>query len=131
VTQQSYHAPQAPTYTPQPFVQIPQPYQQAPQPLNIFTSHTSPTPSDIHASDADVLTLLSELPDPTITTFMNFGAFDLMLDERELSEDQASGSRYGLRFHGIGLGDAWKPPEVDRDKIGDVQGYKTVWEGKG
>jgi hypothetical protein len=83
-----------------------------PQQFNIFAAHSSPTHEDIGAADSEVLSLMEELPEPTIQTLINFGAFDLLPEDRPLSPDQVSGKRYGVNFCGIGLGDDWKPPEV-------------------
>jgi hypothetical protein len=81
-----------------------------PQEFNVFAAHTSPTHEDLIASDGEVLSLLGELPDPTIQTLINFGAFDLLPQDRPLSPYQLSGKRYGLNYLGVGLGDDWKPP---------------------
>lgn len=74
--------------------------------------HVPPTAEDFAAADAAVLSLLDELPEPKINTLLNFGALDLLADERPLSPAQDSGKRYGLQFHGIGLADPWLPPQA-------------------
>lgn len=72
--------------------------------------HVPPTVEDFAAADAAVLSLLEELPEPKINTLLNFGALDLLADERPLSPAQETGKRYGLNFYGIGLADPWVPP---------------------
>jgi hypothetical protein len=83
-----------------------------PQDFNIFEAHTTPTADDLSAADGEVLSLLDELPEPTIQTLINFGAFDLLPEDRPLSPGQITGKRYGVNFYGIGLGDSWQPPKV-------------------
>ncbi|KAH7380440.1 hypothetical protein DE146DRAFT_773661 [Phaeosphaeria sp. MPI-PUGE-AT-0046c] len=80
------------------------------QMLNHKDSHVPPTAEDLAAADAAVLSLLDELPEPKINTLLNFGALDLLADERPLSPAQESGKRYGLNFHSLGLADPWQPP---------------------
>jgi hypothetical protein len=79
------------------------------QPFNVFEGHVAPSEADKSASDEEVCTLLDQLPDPTIDTLLHFGAMDLLAEERPLTPLQTTGSRYGLQFNGIGLGDPWKP----------------------
>lgn len=82
---------------------------------------TAPTASDIDAADIDVLTLLSELPEPSLDTLARLGnscdlristAFDLPCDEVPLTPAQENGSRYGIRFHGLAYGDQWELPKI-------------------
>jgi hypothetical protein len=94
------HEPQAP------------PAAHVPQAFDIFEAHTMPTAGDLGAADSEVLSLIEELPAPTIQTLMHFGAVDLLPEDRSLSPDQQSGKRYGVNFYGIGIGDDWQPPPV-------------------
>lgn len=91
----------AEVFQPKPSAPTPQPYE----------PHVSPTAEDLNASDADVHSLLHDLPDGSIPTLIMYGAYDLLNDERSLSPDQSSGKRYGVNFYGIGLGDEWQPPK--------------------
>jgi hypothetical protein len=128
-SQQKYFTP--PSYIappPQPIVRVedalswPTPaevYQHEPQPpapahvpqtFDIFEAHATPTADDMGTADAEVFSLIGELPAPTIQTLMYFGAFDLLPEDRPLSPDQQSGKRYGVNYYGIGIGDDWTPP---------------------
>jgi hypothetical protein len=126
------HIPQVYPHLHQVFDPIPKEPDQAPQAFDVFSSHSYPSAEDMHAADTEVLSLIDELPDPTITTLINFGAFDLIADDRPLSSAQQSGKRYGLNYYGIGLGDDWQPPRVATGESFelplDLPGYKTVWQ---
>jgi len=82
------------------------------QPFNLFQDHVAPSEADKSASDEEVHTLLDQMPEPSIDTLLNFGATDLILEERPLTPLQKTGNRYGLGFIGIGLGDPWTPAVV-------------------
>lgn len=82
-----------------------------PQPFNVFECHVAPSEADKSASD-EVLTLLDQLPEPTIDTLLHFGAMDLLAEDRPLTPLQTTGSRYGLEFGGMGFGDPWRPAVV-------------------
>lgn len=84
----------------------------APQITEFKKEHVPLTTEDFAAADAAVLSLLDELPEPRINTLLNFGALDLLADERPLSPAQEDGKRYGLQFFGIGLADPWLPPQA-------------------
>jgi len=84
------------------------------QTFNLFEGHVAPSPEDMNAADDEVLTLLDQLPEPRIDTLIQFGAFDLIGDERPLSPLQQDGKRYGVNYYGIGIGDEWKPPAVPK-----------------
>jgi hypothetical protein len=86
-----------------------------PQVFDIFEAHVPPTTEDMSAANAEVLSLLSELPGPSVTTLINFGSLDLVGDERPLSPAQRSGQRYGVNYYGIGIGDYWQPPIVQEN----------------
>jgi hypothetical protein len=72
--------------------------------------HMSPKVQDKPRSDVSVESFWNYLPELHIPNPITFGAHDLP-EEREMSPDQKSGTRYGLNFHGIGLGDGWTPPK--------------------
>lgn len=81
-----------------------------------------PSLADLRAADSDVLALMNELPEPTLCTLAKLGnthdlratsAFDLPCDERALSPGQEDGSRYGIRFWGLGYGDQWEVPKMN------------------
>jgi hypothetical protein len=80
------------------------------KPFDLFENHTPPSIEDKNASDEEVLSLLDQLPEPTIDNLIEFGALDLLGDERPLTPQQNTGTRYGLEFYGIGLWDYWGPP---------------------
>ena len=92
-----------------------------PTPAQVYQPELAPTADDIGAADNDVLALLGELPEPSLDTLLTMGASsnasyttasDLPCDSRALSPAQLDGSRYGLKFYGIGLGDEWELPRV-------------------
>jgi hypothetical protein len=74
-----------------------------------FEPYMSPV-KDKPRSDVSVDSFWNYLPEPHIPNPITFGAHDLP-EEREMSPEQKSGMRYGLNFHGIGLGDVWAPPK--------------------
>lgn len=78
-------------------------------PYNIFENHVSPTEADINATDDIVITLIGQLPDPSMDILLNFSAFYIMCDKRSLTPGQLNGSRYGMRHNGLALGDSWNP----------------------
>ncbi|USP78133.1 hypothetical protein yc1106_05407 [Curvularia clavata] len=95
----------------------PSPVQQTPPPpvevpaavapivvFDVFADHCSPSEADIHATDAQVDALIDFAP----YLFALELSDAMMRDDRPLTPGQVDGSRYGLRFHGIGLGDCWK-----------------------
>ncbi|KAI4660045.1 uncharacterized protein J4E79_005847 [Alternaria viburni] len=80
-------------------------------PFDIFENHHAPTYADIHETDAEMECLLGILPD----------LFDLDLpempsDARPLTPGQNDGTRYGLKYYGIGLGDTWACPAAREDE---------------
>lgn len=108
----------------------------------------APTAADFGAADKDVLALLEELPEPSLDTLARLGnsqdlrhstAFDLPCDSRALSPAQVDGSRYGMRFYGLGLGDEWwfsrsgenKSPMASPQERHDLGGHdwalRQVW----
>ncbi|KAF7680732.1 hypothetical protein GT037_002383 [Alternaria burnsii] len=76
-------------------------------PFDIFAGHYPPTYADIHEIDAEMECLLAILPD-----IFDLDLPELPCDERPLTPGQTDGSRYGMQFHGIGLGDRWNCPSV-------------------
>jgi hypothetical protein len=82
------------------------------QNFDIFEAHTTPTADDLSAADGKVLSLIEDLPEPSMNTLIYFGAFDLASDERSLTPGQDSGKRYGMNHFGIGIKDDWRPPRV-------------------
>jgi hypothetical protein len=93
-----------------------QPLTHPKQGFDIFEAHVPPSPDDMSAADGDVLSLINELPDPSIDTLIRFGAFDLLPEEQPLTPMQESGKRYGMNFFGIGLGDDWVPPAAGENE---------------
>jgi hypothetical protein len=101
-----------------------------PQLLGAIEPHVPPTTEDLSAADAEVLSLLSELPGPTVTTLLNFGSVDLVGEERQLSPAQESGARYGVNGYGIGVGDKWQPPLArESDPFRVRPRYHEGWGG--
>ncbi|KAJ4370061.1 hypothetical protein N0V86_008796 [Didymella sp. IMI 355093] len=92
-----------------------------PPPAQAYAPELPPTSEDVADADTDVLDLISELPALSLCTLAKLGnthdlratsAFglesaDLAGDERALTPGQKDGSRYGIRFWGIGYGDQW------------------------
>ena len=94
-----------------------------PPPAQVYKPEPAPTAADIDAADIDVLALMNELPEPSLDTLARLGnshdlristAFELPCDERALTPAQLDGSRYGIRFFGIGYGDQWELPKVGK-----------------
>jgi len=90
---------------------FPAPAPSATPPFDIFENHHAPTYADIHETDAEMECLLGILPD----------LFDLDLpempsDARPLTPGQNDGTRYGLKYYGIGLGDTWACPAAREDE---------------
>ncbi|KAI4639636.1 hypothetical protein J4E93_008990 [Alternaria ventricosa] len=90
---------------------FPAPAPSATPPFDIFENHHAPTYADIHETDAEMECLLGILPD----------LFDLDLpempsDARPLTPGQNDGTRYGLKYYGIGLGDTWACPVAREDE---------------
>lgn len=99
-----------------------------PPPAQVYAPEPPPTLADIHAADNDVLELINELPAPSLCTLAKLGnthdlratsAFGLQSaglkgDERALTPGQEDGSRYGIRFWGIGYGDQWEVPGIKK-----------------
>ncbi|KAJ4398103.1 hypothetical protein N0V91_010451 [Didymella pomorum] len=97
-----------------------------PPPAQVYAPEPPPTLTDIYEADADVLGLMNELPAPSLCTLAKLGntrdlraasEFDLECkgfdgDERALTPGQEDGSRYGIRFWGIGFGDSWELPKI-------------------
>lgn len=95
-----------------------------PPPAQVYAPELPPTPTDISAADTDILELIDQLPSPSLCTLAKLGnARDLRAtttfglesagldgDERALTPGQEDGSRYGIRFWGIGYGDQWELP---------------------
>ena len=93
-----------------------------PPPAQVYAPEPPPTLTDIYEADADVLELMNELPAPSLCTLAKLGnMYDLRAtsafglesaglqgDERALTPGQEDGSRYGIRFWGIGYGDEWE-----------------------
>jgi hypothetical protein len=84
-----------------------------------------PTAADVNAADNDVLTLLDELPEPSLNTLVKFDTtqdlnvftgLDLPCDSRALTPGQLDGSKYGMRFYGIALGDEWECTETQESE---------------
>lgn len=92
------------------------------QPFDVFQGHVAPSEADKSASDEEVHALLEEMPEPSIDTLINFGALDLIGEERQLTPLQTTGSRYGLQFGGLGYMDAWTPAVVSPGRGWDNPG---------
>lgn len=86
-----------------------------PPTFSIFDRHFPPTSADIDAADIEVLTLMSVLPNPAMETLLGFGASNLWCDERALTPSQLDGKRYGMKYHGIGIGDTWICPFAEEN----------------
>ncbi|EUC51102.1 hypothetical protein COCMIDRAFT_80009 [Bipolaris oryzae ATCC 44560] len=78
--------------------------------FDLFKDHHDPTDDDIHDPDADIDALLSAIPH-----LLDLDVPELECDPRPLTPGQIDGSRYGMRFHGIGLGDRWMGPDLSGD----------------
>ncbi|KZM24194.1 uncharacterized protein EKO05_0007789 [Ascochyta rabiei] len=91
-----------------------------PTPAQVYRPEPAPTTADIDDADTDVLALMGELPVPSLSTLENLGvlqdsndfpSLDSPCDSRALTPAQFDGSRYGMKFHGIALGDEWELPK--------------------
>ncbi|KAF1945969.1 hypothetical protein EJ02DRAFT_462930 [Clathrospora elynae] len=78
-----------------------------PSPLNIFKNHEFPTEEDLNEADDEVVAIVDELP-----MQLDSISSDLRCDERSLTPDQLTGTRYGMRYYGIALGDSWQCPGI-------------------
>ncbi|XP_014562272.1 hypothetical protein COCVIDRAFT_21830 [Bipolaris victoriae FI3] len=78
--------------------------------FDLFKDHYYPTDADIHDPDADIDALLKATPH-----LFDLDVPELECDPRPLMPGQIDGSRYGMRFHGIGLGDRWMGPDLSGD----------------
>jgi hypothetical protein len=78
--------------------------------FDLFKDHHYPSAADIRATDDDIEALLSIIPH-----IFELDLPDPVFDERPLTRGQLDGTRYGVRFNGIGLGDSWKGVEVGGD----------------
>lgn len=99
-----------------------------PSPSQFYAPEPPPTLIDICAADADVLKLIAQLPEPSLCTLAKLGnthdlratsafgpeSVGLKSNERALTPGQEDGSRYGIRFWGIGYGDHWELPKVKK-----------------
>ena len=78
--------------------------------FNLFKDHCYPTDADIHDPDTEIDALLKAIPH-----LLDLDVPELEWDPHPLTPGQIDGSRYGMRFHGIGLGDRWMGPDLSRD----------------
>ncbi|EOA90504.1 uncharacterized protein SETTUDRAFT_103674 [Exserohilum turcica Et28A] len=78
-------------------------------PFDLFANHSYPSTADILDADADVEVLICMIPD-----LFDLGLHGALPDERPLTLGHADGTRYGVGLHGIGLGDAWRGPDLGR-----------------
>lgn len=92
-----------------------------PTPAQVYKPESAPTTADIDAVDNDVFALMCELPMPSLGTLSSLGTLcgsniaaglELPCDPRPLTPAQLDGSRYGMKFYGIALGDEWELPKV-------------------
>ncbi|KAF3048483.1 hypothetical protein E8E11_009347 [Didymella keratinophila] len=97
-----------------------------PPPAQVYAPEAPPTLTDIYEADAEVLELMNQLPAPSLSTLAKLGnthdirttstfgleSAGLKGDERALTPGQEDGSRYGIRFWGIGFGDSWDLPRI-------------------
>lgn len=94
-----------------------------PPPAQAYKPGPAPTKADIDAADDDVLSLVREIPEPSLATIVNLGAslhwnvstgLGLPCETRPLTPAQVDGTRYGMRFYGLAYGDQW-----ELSKVGD------------
>lgn len=100
----------------------------------------APTAADIDAADDDVLTIIKELPKPSLDTLAKLSNvpdprkgtdFDLLCDSRALTPCQLDGSRYGMVFHGLGLGTRWRLSENEENNYFETTTKNhDVWSGR-
>ncbi|KAF3047183.1 hypothetical protein E8E12_011577 [Didymella heteroderae] len=93
-----------------------------PPPAQVYAPEPPPTRQDVDDADSDILKLMDELPEPSLCTLAKLGnthdlratsvfgleSAGLTGDERALTPGQQDGSRYGIRFWGLGYGDQWE-----------------------
>lgn len=80
----------------------------AAQRSRILESHAQRAKEDFKAADQNVVALLDLLPGLSATT-----QHDAMApDNRPLTPRQEDGKRYGLRYHGVGIQNAWDFPPI-------------------
>jgi hypothetical protein len=155
----AHWAPTAPLYeTTQDYVSYQEPHQALeaprmvvtnpfnwPPPAQVYAPEPPPTLTDIYEADADVLGLMNELPAPSLCTLAKLGnthdlraasEFDLECkgfdgDERALTPGQEDGSRYGIRFWGIGFGDSWELRKIGNLEQGMLGGRLRPREYEG
>ncbi|KAJ5023514.1 hypothetical protein PSV08DRAFT_364014 [Bipolaris maydis] len=85
--------------------------------FDLFKDHYYPTDADIHEPDAEIDALLKAIPH-----LLDLHVPELKCDSCPLTPGQTDGSRYGMRFHGIGLGDRWMGPDLSGDP-----NIKVLW----
>ncbi|KAL6711407.1 hypothetical protein ACN47E_004341 [Coniothyrium glycines] len=77
------------------------------------TEHAAhPTAADIQHPHTEATDLLNALVFLSANVLSNPCAADAESDQRPLSPRQVDGSRYGLRFYGLALGDEWVCPDA-------------------
>lgn len=124
------HAFQPPIHASDPNLVIANPFNW-PSPAQVYAPEPPPSLADMHAADTDVLALVHELPEPSVCTLAKLGntntrhvraasGFDLRCDGRALTPAQEDGSRYGIRFFGLGYGDRWEVSGV-----GEGEGFRV------
>ena len=101
-------------------------------PLNMFENHNPPTAGDINAVDDDVMAIIKEASDISIDIILDSRACELAFDERSQELDRLQENKYGMRFHGLALGDTWNPTAVEQRhpiemRHSDHSGWK-IWE---
>ncbi|OAL48904.1 hypothetical protein IQ07DRAFT_588290 [Pyrenochaeta sp. DS3sAY3a] len=92
------------------------------------------TREDLDSADDDVLATIDELPSLSVPTMLRLGVFDLTCDDRPLTPSQQDGSRYGIRFHGLAVGDSWLPPrpwEADSSNTFPVDDNSSTFQVAG
>jgi hypothetical protein len=129
----SYQEPQTVPEPPQ--VVVANPFNWPP-PAQVYAPEPPRTLTDIYAADTDVLELINQLPAPSLCTLAKLGnTHDLRAtstfglectglkgDERALTPGQEDGSRYGIRFWGLGYGDNWELPKFGNLEKGSFGG---------
>ncbi|KAF9692831.1 hypothetical protein EKO04_009078 [Ascochyta lentis] len=100
-----------------------------PTPAQVYRPEPAPTADDINDADTEVLALIVELPVPSLSTLASLGTpqdldgipcLELPCESRALTPAQLDGSRYGMKFHGIALGDEWELPKVGEFSEGEA-----------
>lgn len=99
-----------------------------PTPAQVYRPELAPTAADIGAADRDVLAIMSESTGLSLNTLAELSTsqdlsvaagLNLPWDLRALTPAQLDGSRYGMKFYGIAIGDEW-----DLDLVGDFDQSK-------